>query len=241
MSFLGLVCVCFLLTLSTATIQEDKSKLIKLKLNKKILKEALEELDIMEIANMNLDDWWKAGRGFQDTIGFGFIHNLEKSRGKALSLKGLSFVIFLNVDDFDNVAQRIMSLNLPEVAVIACWKWSPRIVLWRTVRSIIPVFLLVLWSSPSLLQNGLDTISKGTKQVKTKTKKALQYIKDTFDDGVKALTQNAPNSDDNNSNSPTSAKEAKSLAMTLPDPNKCQHCNGRSCVEEPVRKCRGCR
>ena len=120
MSLPGQVFLCFLLILSTATSLENTSKKFKLKLNKTKLKDALEELAVMKIAEMSLEDWWKVGRDFQNTIGFGFIRNLENRQGQFLNLKGPSFVVYLNIKDFASIAQRIKDLNLPEVATIAC-------------------------------------------------------------------------------------------------------------------------
>ena len=229
MSLPGIAFFGLLLTLLNTTIQEDKSKVCKVNQNNTILKDALEELVVMKIAEMNFDDWWKAARGFQDTIGVGFIQNLDK---------GLSFVIYLNVGDFDNIAQRIISLNSPEVALIACWRWSPRIVMWR-------VFIFLVLGSilfPNFLQNCLKTIRNGSKQAKMKLKKAMKYIQNTLENIFKALSPDASNSEDTGCSSPTRGEAALRLSSLLPPtPLQCQHCSGRGSQEEPVLKCKGCR
>ena len=122
MSLLGLALGGLLLPLMNTTIQDYNSKVSKLNKNNTILKDAVDELVVLTIAEMKFEDWWKAARGIQDTIGIGFTQHFNK---------GLTFVIYLNGGDFDNIAQRIISLNSPEVALIACLRWSPRTVMWK--------------------------------------------------------------------------------------------------------------
>ena len=172
MSLPGIAFFGLLLTLLNTTIQEDKSKVCKVNQNNTILKDALEELVVMKIAEMNFDDWWKAARGFQDTIGVGFIQNLDK---------GLSFVIYLNVGDFDNIAQRIISLNSPEVALIACWRWSPRIVMWRIYFYFYcPWFCSFPKFSPKSLKNNKQSIKTGKDETEESDEVYSKYSRQHF-------------------------------------------------------------
>ena len=145
-SLLGLALGGLLLPLMNTTIQDDNSKVSKLNKNNTILKDAVDKLVVLTIAEMKFEGWWKAARGIQDTIGIGFTQHFNK---------GLTFVIYLNGGDFDNIAQRIISLNSPEVAL----RWSPRTVMWKIFLFLVLGFVLF----PSFLQNYFKTISNGSK------------------------------------------------------------------------------